>query len=365
MRRRDFLPLAATAIYGSQASAQQPPASTSIVRENWLNRRQESVLEPELPIIDPHHHLWLRPGSRYLFDDYLQDAASGHNLVATVFIQCRSMYRTSGPVEMRPVGEVEFVNGVAAMSESGLFGKTKVAAGIVGQADLTLGARVEPVLAAEMRAGGGRLRGIRHIVAWDEESSLRNPAYPAPKGLLSDRTFREGFALLDRFGLSFETWLFHPQIGELADLASAFPETKILIDHSGGPLGVGPWRGKRNEVFADWSRSMKELAKHPNVYVKVGGLGQMQQGFDLNERPEPPSSGMLADTFRPYAETCIEAFGASRSMFESNFPVDKVSYSYPVFWNACKLLARSASGSEKANLFAGTATRFYRLDVPV
>jgi L-fuconolactonase len=353
----------AAAIRPRPASAQQRAAPTSGVRQDWLDRHKEAVIEPDLPIIDPHHHLWLRPGSRYLFEDYLQDAGSGHNLVATVFVQCRSMYRTSGPVEMRPVGEVEFVNGVAAMSASGLFGKTRVATGIVGQADLTLGARVEPVLAAEVRAGGSRLRGIRHIAAWDGEASLRTPAYPAPRGLLRDKTFREGFATLSRFGLAFETWIYHPQLDDLADLARAFPGTKILIDHSGGPLGVGPYRGKRDEVFARWSASIKALAKYPNVFIKVGGLGQSPQGFNFNELTEPPSSQILADAFRPHVETCIEAFGASRSMFESNFPVDKVSYSYLVFWNTCKLLAKNASTTEKADLFAGTARRFYQLDM--
>lgn len=368
MNRRELLTTAlatagATALSPLRASAQQLPPPSTVVRQDWLDRRKEPILEPDLPIIDTHHHLWLRPGSRYLMDEYLADAGSGHNLAATVFVQCRSMYRTTGPVEMRPVGEVEFVNGVAAMSASGLFGRTRIATGIVGQADMTLGNRVEPVLAALVQAGGGHLRGIRHIVAWDQDSSLRSAAYPAPQGLLLDRTFRQGIALLNRFGLSFETWLYHPQIGDLTSLAGAFPETKILIDHSGGPLGVGQYRGKRDEIFAGWAASIRALAKYPNVFIKVGGLGQSQNGFDFNGRPEPPSSQTLANAFRPYVETCIEAFGASRSMFESNFPVDKVSYSYPVFWNACKILAGNATATEKADLFAGTASRFYRLDV--
>lgn len=373
MKRRHFLPLlgSATAVAPLAAFAQQSApssqaagtnAATNVVRQEWLDRHKESILEPELPIIDPHHHLWVRPGSRYLLDEFLLDVNTGHNLVATVFVQARSMYRDSGPVELRPVGEAEFVNGVAAMSASGIFGKTRVAAGIVGQADMTLGSRVEPVLTALMRAGGDRFRGIRHIVTWDADPSLRSAAYPAPAQLLRDKTFREGIATVARLGLTFETYLYHPQIDDLADLASAFPNMKILLDHVGGPVGIGPYRGRRDEVFARWAASIKALAARQNVYIKVGGLGQTINGNDFNQRPEPPSSEVLASTWRPYVETCIQAFGASRSMFESNFPVDKVSYSYPVFWNACKLLAKGASKSEKADLFAGTAARFYRLD---
>jgi L-fuconolactonase len=267
-----------------------------------------------------------------------------------------------GPVEMRPVGEVEFVNGVAAMSASGIYGKTRVAAGIVGQADLTLGSRVEPVLSALARAGGDRFRGIRHITSWDADASIRNPDYPSPPGLMADKTFREGVAMVGRLGLSFETFLYHPQIDELANLAGSFPDVKIVLNHLGGPLGIGAYRGKRNEVFSRWAASMKALAARQNVYIKIGGLGQRYSGLGFNEQAEQPSSDVLAAAFRPYVETCIKAFGTSRSMFESNFPVDKVAYSYQVFWNACKLLAKGASNTEKADLFAGTAARVYRLD---
>jgi len=331
------------------------------VREGWLDRRKEPILEPELPVVDPHHHLWDRPGWRYLFDDLRNDTGSGHNIVATVFIQARSMYRATGPVEMRPVGETEFVNGIAAMSASDAYGKTKVCAGIVGHADLTLGSRVEAVLAAHSRAGGDRFRGIRHITAWDADSSICNPAYVTPPGLLADKRFREGFAVLGRLGLSFDAWLYHPQIDDLADLARAFPDTRIVLNHVGGPLGIGAYAGRRQEVFPRWVASIKALAAHENVHVKLGGLGMRIGGFGFHEQAEPPSSETLAATWRPYIETCIEAFGPAHAMFESNFPVDKGSYSYPMFWNACKLLTKSASAAEKADLFAGTATRFYRL----
>jgi L-fuconolactonase len=240
------------------------------------------------------------------------------------------MYRATGPEEMRPVGETEFINGVAAMSASGIYGKTRHCAGIVGHADLTLGSRVEPVLAAHIRAGGDRFRGIRHITAWDADPSIRNPAYSPPRGLLGDKGFREGFAVLGRLGLSFDAWLYHPQIGELADLARAFPATRIVLNHVGGPIGIGAHAGKRSEVFPNWAASIKALAACPNACVKLGGLGMRMGGFGFHEQPEPPSSEALAAAWRPYVETCIAAFGASRCMFESNFPVDKGSYGYPV-----------------------------------
>jgi L-fuconolactonase len=341
-----------------------PPADYYLpVREEWLNRRREPILEPELPIVDPHHHLWDRPGWRYLLDDLRADTDSGHNIVATVFVQARAMLRASGPIELRHVGETEFVNGVAAMSASGIYGKTRHCAGIVGHADLSLGSRLEPVLEAHLRAGGDRFRGIRHSSAWDEDAQVRNPAYSPPPGLIAERAFREGFAVLGRLGLSYDAWLYHPQIAELTDLARAFPGSKIVLDHVGGPLAIRGYAGKREEIFTGWRSSIRALASCPNVYVKLGGLGMRIGGFDFHEHPEPPPSDTLAQAWRPYLETCIEAFGPARSMFESNFPVDKGSYSYPVFWNACKLIAKGASSSERADLFAGTAARFYRLDL--
>jgi predicted TIM-barrel fold metal-dependent hydrolase len=333
------------------------------VRQSWLDRRREPILDPDLPIVDPHHHLWDRPGWRYLLEELLADTGSGHNIVATVFVQARAMYRATGPVEMRPVGETEFANGIAAMSASGIYGKTRVCAGIVGHADLALGGRVEPILEAHIRTGGDRMRGIRHISAWDADASVRNPAYNPPRGLMADVSFRQGFSVLARLGLSFDAWLFHPQIDELADLARAFPDAMIVLNHVGGPIGIGVYGGKHREVFAHWARSIRGLAACPNVFVKVGGLGMRLGGFGFDEQAEPPSSETLAATWRPYIETCIEAFGPSRSMFESNFPVDKGSYSYPVFWNACKLLTKGASSAEKADLFGQTAMRFYRLNM--
>jgi predicted TIM-barrel fold metal-dependent hydrolase len=273
------------------------------------------------------------------------------------------MYRADGPEEMRPVGEIEFANGIAAMSASGGYGKPRVCAGIVGHADLTLGARVADVLDAMITAGGGRFRGIRFISASDPDQLQWGATAIRAQGLLLDKRVREGFAELAPRGLSFDAFMYHPQLGDLLDLARAFPQMPIVLNHVGGPIGLGRYTGKRDAVFADWSARIRELAACPNVHVKLGGLGMKMMGFDFHDGELPPSSERLAAAWRPYVETCITAFGASRAMFESNFPVDKGSYGYGVFWNACKRLAQGASASEKADLFNGTAARFYRLAV--
>jgi len=331
------------------------------VREEWLARRNEAILEPELPIVDPHHHLWDRPDWRYLLPELLADLNSGHKITATVFVQCRAFHRAAGAVEMKPVGETEFVNGVAAMSASGAYGQTRICAGIVGHTNLTLGARVERVLEAHIRAGGDRFRGIRHITAWDRDPAVLNPGYPVPAGLIADAAFREGFAKLASMDLTFDAWLYHPQIPELTSLARAFPAARIVLDHVGGPLAIGSYANRRQEIFPTWRSTIRELATSPNVHVKLGGLGMRINGFGFDAQAEPPSSEQLAAAWKPYIDTCIEAFGPQRCMFESNFPVDKGSYSYAVGWNAFKRLAAGASAAEKAELFSGTATRFYRL----
>lgn len=332
------------------------------VRQDWLARRTEDILEPDLPIIDPHHHLWDRPNWRYLLDELLADINFGHNICSTVFVQCRAFVRTGGPEAMRHVGETEFVAGVAAMSDSGIYGDTRVCEGIVGHAHLTLGDKLDDVLDAHIAAAGGRFRGIRHIVAWDPDPDVMNPGYSPPQHYLMDERFQDGLRRLGRKGLTFDAWLYHPQIPDLTAAARACPETNMVLDHVGGPLGMAGYAGRRDEVFTDWSASIKALAACPNVYVKLGGLGMRVNDFGFEEATDPPSSATLAETWRPYMETCIEAFGASRCMFESNFPVDKGSYSYPVYWNACKLLTKGASATEKADLFAGTAQRFYNLE---
>jgi predicted TIM-barrel fold metal-dependent hydrolase len=334
--------------------------------EAWLRMTMEEPVDPELPICDPHHHLWDRPalrdrpGNRYLLEELLQDTGGGHNVVQTVFVECRSMYRKDGPHQMRPVGETEFVQGIAAQSASGQYGTTSVAAGIVGHADLTLGAAVAAVLEAHIAASSNRFRGIRHSSVWDASTDIR-PYMNPPKGLILDSKFREGFGCLQKYGLSFDAWLYHPQLTELADLARAFPNTPIIVDHIGGLLGVGPYAGKREEVFQQWKTGMTELSTCPNVVVKLGGLGMPVCGFGWNERTTPPSSTELAEAMAPYYHRCIEQFGVNRCMFESNFPVDKVSYSYTVMWNAFKRICEDFSPEDRAALFHDTAVRVYRL----
>jgi len=331
------------------------------IRPDWLEASAEEALDPTQRIVDPHHHLWDRPGWRYLLDDILADIRSGHDIRATVFVQARAMHRIDGPDAMQPVGETEFANGIAAMCASGAYGDVRVCAGIVGFADLRLGDAVRPVLEAHLRAGGDRFRGIRHIATWDPDPAMLNPAYTPTADMLDSTEFRAGFAHFAPLGLSYDAWLYFHQIPHLVSLARAFPQTAIVLNHCGGILGIGRYAGKRDEVFAQWSAHISDLATCPNVMVKVGGLGMRLPGFGFEDRERAPSSQDLAEAWRPWMEHCIATFGTDRCMFESNFPVDKGSFAYGNGWNAMKRLAAGASETEKADLFWRSATRFYRL----
>jgi predicted TIM-barrel fold metal-dependent hydrolase len=329
-------------------------------QERWLGQVYEPILEPDLPICDPHHHLWDTPTDRYLLDELLADTGSGHRIVSTVFVECAAMYRARGRESMRPVGETEFVNGIAAMSASGRYGETRVAAGIVSFADLTLGAGVGEVLDAHL-AASPRFRGIRHAAGWDAAEDVRNSHTDPPQGLLLRGDFRAGFAELAKRGLMFDAWLYHPQIPELTDLARAFPDTTIVLDHFGGPLGIGPYEGKHREIFARWQDDIHALAACPNVVAKLGGLVMPRNGFGFHRNARPATSDELVAATGDYYRHTIDCFGPSRCMFESNFPVDKVSCSYAVLWNAFKKIARDCSAKEKAMLFHDTAARVYRV----
>lgn len=328
----------------------------------WIERTREEALEPELPIIDPHHHLWNRRGNRYVLDDLIADLA-GQNVRQTVFVECSAMYRAAGAEEFKVVGETEWVQGVAAQSASGGFGEPRAAAGIVGSADLRLCDRVAQVLEAHIIASPQRFRGIRHRAAWAEPGELPNqPAAAATPGhLMMDDDFRKGFAWLRPYGLSFEAWLYHPQLPELADLARAFPDTLIILNHLGGPLGLGVYAGKRDEVFARWKTDLAAVAACPNVVMKVGGIQMIINGYGWHERDKPPTSDELLEANRDWYLYAIEQFGPNRCMFESNFPVDKLSCSYTVLWNQFKKLTKGFSAGERAAMFHDTAKRVYRL----
>jgi L-fuconolactonase len=333
-----------------------------VVRAAWLDRVHEYIIEPELPIVDPHHHLWHdRPSGRYLLEELVADLTSGHNIVATVFMQCGWKHRKDGPVDFRPVGETEMVNAVAVLSASGAYGKPRACAGIVGYADLR-SAELDAVLDAHVAAGGGHFRGIRQIAAM-HDAILPTSSVPVPPGLLRDQAFVRGLQRLGQRGLTFDCWLYHPQLKDLLTVARVAPATAIVIDHVGGPLGCGPYRGKRDEVFAEWRADMKNLAACPNVHVKLGGLAMPVNGFDYNKNSLPPTSAEIAADWKPWIDTCIELFGPERCMFESNFPVDKGMCSYPVLWNAFKRIAAGATATDKAALFYDTAARFYKLGV--
>jgi L-fuconolactonase len=330
--------------------------------KDWLARAPaEEVIDPGLAIVDTHHHLWTAPGY-YLVDDLLSDTSSGHNVEATVFVECLQGYRMDGPVELRPVGEVEFVADLAAKSDADHPGKTRVAVGIVGYADLTLGDRVEPVLAALIEAGRGRFRGVRNSAGWHEDPAIGNNHHGAGPGHYLRADFRAGLRRLARIGLSLDALVYHHQHADLIDLARACSNASIVVNHTGLPLGYGPFAGKQSEVYAQWRSTILQIAACPNVTMKLGGMMKRLAAYDYNALPTPPTSEELAAFWRPYIELCIEAFGARRCTFESNFPVDKMGIGYRALWNAFKRISAGASAEDKAALFSGTARRVYRLD---
>lgn len=333
----------------------------------WLAQgRAEEVLDPDLPIIDAHHHLWDPPGQgmRYLLDEFQHDLQAGHRIVSTVFIEAGAMYRPDGPAHLRPVGEVEFARDVAAFAAGRGLPATRVAEAIVGHADLRRGAAVEEVLEAQMEAADGRMRGIRHATVFDPGEAGRHITRYAPPHLLGDPMFRQGILQLQRRGLSFDAWVFHTQLGDVCRLAEAFPDLTIVLDHAGTLLGVADHANDPDAAWQTWRRGLEALARMENVIVKIGGLAMPMCGYDFHTRPLPPDSEALARAWRPAVETCIELFGPARCMFESNFPVDRQSCGYVALWNAFKRITQPMRPDERRALFSGTAARCYRIEAP-
>jgi L-fuconolactonase len=326
------------------------------VREDWLKLTAETAIDPDLRICDPHHHLWYETDNSYSLEEFLHDTSGGHRIVQTVFVESRKMLRKNSLPAMQPVGETEYVRDV--VNRTGQSDKIRVSSGIVGFADLTLGSAVIPVLEAHLEAGQSRFKGIRYSSTWDSSSEIKSSS---ARGILLDSHFRQGFACLKSYNLCFDAWVYHPQLIELIDLAQTYPDITIILDHMGGPLGIGPYSHNREEVFQMWKRSIAALASCDNVSVKLGGLGMDICGFGWSERAVPPCSTELAKAFGPYFLWCIEKFGFKRCMFESNFPVDKRAFSYTVLWNAFKIIAKDFSAEERQAIFHDTAVRIYSL----
>ena len=330
---------------------------------DWLALTQEATLEPELPICDPHHHFWdfrteRVPYQRYLLHELVADVGAGHNVRSTVFIEARAMYRAEGPPDLRPVGEVEFVQGLAAASASGVYGPCRAAAGIVGRADLKLGDRVEPVLEALKAASPNRFRGIRHTVTWDPHPEIESRE---KEKVLATAEYQAGARVLARMGLSLDTGVCFPQLPEVAAFAKALPDLTIILNHLGGLTRTGPYANRDNEVLDTWRKGIAGLADCRNVYLKLGGIGMPRMGFDWHTRDKPIGSEELATAMASLMSHCIEQLGPDRCMFESNFPVDKVSFSHHVLFNAFKRFSKGHSAPERANLFHDTAASAYRI----
>ena len=331
-------------------------------RFDWLALRREEAVDPERVIVDAHHHLWDRGGSTYLAPQLLEDMTGTHNVVKSVFVECRASYDAEREPHMQPVGETVFVAGEADVADTADAGGGPRIAGIVSHADMMLGDAVEEVLAAHDAAGGGRFRGMRHATGWDPGDEVHNSHSRPVEHMMATPEFRAGARTLGRMGFSFDAWLFHPQLPELGALASAVPELTIVLNHMGGPLAIGPYGRARDQARADWKASMRLVAACPNVVLKVGGIGMdMYYGTGWTTLDAPPGSEQVADHWADDVRFCIDTFGPDRCMFESNFPVDRQALTYPVLWNALQIMAAGYSDAEQDQLFSGTATRAYRL----
>tara|TARA_Y100001970_G_scaffold268144_1_gene359006 strand:- start:2666 stop:3691 length:1026 start_codon:yes stop_codon:yes gene_type:complete len=324
---------------------------------DWIATVVEDVLEPEIPILDPHHHLWLDEGHTgwpYTLEDFHKDTGSGHNIVGTVFLECHAEYRKDGPIHLRPVGETEFIADLAEQSAVSNGAEIKA---IQGNADVSLGAAVEEVLEAHENAGQGRFRGVRYITAQNDHPPLAMSTNAA----MDDPMYLEGVRRVGELGYTYDAMVYHPQLPQFADVARACPDTPIVLDHLGCVLGTGPYKDRREEILEFWKAQMAEIAAYDNVFLKLGGIGMPMMGFRWDKRDRPASSVELVEAWSDPIQYAIEVIGAKRCMFESNFPVDKRGAGYVPLWNSFKLIAADCSADEKRDLFHDTAARAYQL----
>lgn len=322
----------------------------------WIEAPDEEVVDPDVTVIDPHIHLWSSGSTSYLAPDLAADAGSGHTVEGVVFVECGTAYLTTGPDGLRPAGETRFAAGQAQMMEAR---GDPAMIGVIGAADLRNYEDVDALLDAHEREGNGLFRGIRHSAAFDRSEAVRRSHHKPPPHLYLDQAFRRGFARLAQRGLLFEAWIYHPQLSELCDLADAFPETTIILNHLGGPLGVGPYADKRADVFREWRTWIRELARRPNMRVKLGGLAMPITGFGWHEASRPTTSEDVIAQQGDYYRAAIDVFGPDRSMFESNFPVEGEAIAYRTLWNAFKRLCEPFSSAERDAMVRETARRTY------
>lgn len=325
-------------------------------------QQPKEIVEPALSIIDAHHHLFDRPNRRYLLDEFRSDATSGHDVIASVYVETRAMVRVTGPEALRPIGEIEFANGEAARSAADQSG-VQACAGIVGFADLTLGRSVAPLLDRALESAPERFKGVRQVtIDHHTETPFALMTTRPVSGILDHPRFAEGFSQLAPRGLSFDAAVFHHQMPRLARLADAFPDTTIILNHIGHAVAMAEDGESPQSVFPSWKANLRALSSRQNVICKISGLGMALWGFP-HRAEDSPHHGALAATWRPYVETAIEAFGVERCMMASNYPMDSFSCDYVTLWNALKTSVSGASDDEKRQLFAETARDTYRLDV--
>lgn len=329
----------------------------------WLARAvAEEPLEPDLPIVDTHMHLWHREQHRYFVEEFAADlAASGHRVIATVAEDCGAMFRADGPEHLRCIGETEFMVGMAAAAASGKYTRCRVGAAFVAQVNLTLGERTREQLVAHQQAANGRLGGVRHTAKWDADPVVRGKVGPGRPGLLLEPEFGRGLDIAAAMGLAFDVSIYHSQLSDAVALARAHPEARIVVIHSASPVGYASYAGREDEVHAAWLSGMKQLAACPNVSVKLGGLLMNLANFDFTQAPRPPTSEELAQLWRPYIEPCLELLGAGRCMVAGNFPVDKAGLTYGSVWNMFKRITAGCSADEKQLIYSDTARRVYRI----
>ena len=328
--------------------------------ENWLSSVKEDIVDPDRRIIDSHHHLW-RTGLVYQVDDLWRDTESGHNIVKTVFVDCEAEYRTDGPEHLKCLGETEFVVEQARLSEAGSNGEAVVSA-IVSRANLELGDAVGEVLDQHIEIGQGLFRGIRLAAARDPNPEMLAFPAQAQEGLYGSPSFRRGMKALGDRGLTYDAWHYHHQNQDFLAMARSVPSTQIVLDHFATPLGVGAYADQREEIFEQWKKDIEEISQCDNVVAKLGGLSMPDNGFGWDKRDTAPTSDEFVAAQSRYFLHMIECFGADRCMFQSNFPVDKLSIAYPVLYNGLKKIVADFSEDEKDAMFYETAARIYRIE---